>query len=399
MCTSHTADGGWVHILGTDTGALLASIAVAVSSPYDQLCINEDVGTKNSRRPNSSSSTLQWVEKLCWSDDGRWLAAGAGRTVVVVAITAVPDDEDTTRTCLRAEVIRRVENTKDVGTVSDIASMSPIDVWLPEAKSTSETVQLADSCGNFVVAGYGGVSCFRPQEPGEQLSSPQLEIGATATLAVATSPDKQLVAVGCLDKRMRIFELHKDDTTGQTSTDWVGFDGPVTSVAWSATGKWIAAAGGTALLVIPNERLIPRSALAGRGDPPIRCIVPGSMARGEGISTFGEITWCSRIASASAVVCEESLLAAIERPTGRVYLYSVAAQCLDGGVPRHAAPLLSLDPPGKGLGALQQCSSIGHVAFVTECGQENLESGQHKIVVVLLVSHGDWSMAVKVELP
>ena len=381
-----------------NNGALLASFAVAVPSPHDELCNRKDVGTNSSRRPNNSSSTLHWVEKLCWSDDGRWLAAAAGRAVVVVGIKEVPDDEDITRKCLRAEVIRRVENTKDFGTVSDIASMSPIDVWQVEAKSTSETVQPAD-CGHFVIAGYGGVSCFRPHEPEEQLSSPQLEIGATATLVVATSPDKQLVAVGCLDKRMRIFELHKDDMIGRTSTDWVGFDGPVASVTWSATGKWIAAAGGTALLVVPHERLIPRTAIAGRRDPPIRCIVPGGMARGEGISTFGEITWCSGTASAGAVVCEESLLAAIERPTGRVYLYSVAAQSLDGGVPRHAAPLLSLDPPGKGTGALQQCSSIGHVAFATKCGKDNLDSSEHRIVVVLVVSHGDWSMAVRVELP
>lgn len=419
-----------------DTGVLLANIAVAVPRP----CIDKDDsgdGTSVSAVSSSpsSSSTLTWVEKLCWSSDGQWLGAGAGRTVVIASIQQEEESVDTARGCLRAEVVRTLKNSKQFGTVSDVAFGSFTLTNEPNvgaAESPVKTLQKTDSCGEFAFGGYGGVKWLGHQDQEKYSSSPPvLEIGATATLAVATSPDSRFVAVGCLDKRMRIFErtaskekspdpYDYDVSLAQTDAntechsvkyrekqaqtlpawDWVGFDGPVASVAWSTTGKWLAAAGGTALLVVPKEQLLPSRAAGNRAEPPIRCIVPGGMARGGVASSFGEITWCSSGGSLSdrgAVESHESLLAAIVCPTGLVYLYSVAAECLDGGVPRHAAPLLSLPPPGTGAGVLHQCSSVAHIAFVPTCTDDGLDSS-HRQEVFLVAAHGEWSVAVRVEL-
>ena len=191
------------------------------------------------------------------------------------------------------------------------------------------------------------------------------EIGATATITLAVSPDERWLAIGCLDRRMRIFDLkHSTGTSEDAGTvveltrgeneeeaprvelhslknqphlngesgrvvkwldsgrcvvrlddgrgpfniapknlkristhhinkngedygrgefghrgglnkgstnavDWVGFDGPVKTILFSGTrrggGEWLAAMGGSTLLVIPR-RLRP-------GKAAIRCVV------------------------------------------------------------------------------------------------------------------------------
>ena len=98
---------------------------------------------------------------------------------------------------LRAEVIRRIENTKQFGTVSDIACMNvdkkpatgrsqglslSLSLSLSRARSLSlsfflslsfkqllaTTLLAADSYGDFAVGGYGGVSWLGRQEQAEQ---------------------------------------------------------------------------------------------------------------------------------------------------------------------------------------------------------------------------------------
>jgi hypothetical protein len=115
-----------------------------------------------------------------------------------------------------------------------------------------------------------------------------LGIVVQATLSLAISPDGALLAVGCLDKRMRLFQLQVPTsdigpaagTSRQVAArDWVGFDGPVAIVRWSANGCWLAAAGGTALLVVPRQLKA--------GEPPIRCVVPSPTVK----TNFGDLSW------------------------------------------------------------------------------------------------------------
>ena len=147
---------------------------------------------------------------------------------------------------------------------------------------------------------------------------------------------------------------------------------------WSAGGKWLAAAGGSALLVI-TWGLQP-------GEPPIRCVVPGGMAAA---ASFGALSWCPVDGSSrGSSGARECLLAAIEAPSGRAHLYSVAPEHTDGGVPRHAAPLLSVDSPGLP-------SPLAHVAFATS-GEEKEEKQEPADRLALVVAHGDWTTAVLV---
>ena len=68
----------------------------------------------------------------------------------------------------------------------------------------------------FAVGGYGGVRWLR----GDGRTEPALEIGATATLAVTASPDGNVLAVGCLDKRLRLFSL-LEGAAGTASTQTI----------------------------------------------------------------------------------------------------------------------------------------------------------------------------------
>ena len=52
-----------------------------------------------------------------------------------------------------------------------------------------------------------------------------------------------------------------------------------------------------------------------------------------------------------------------------------------------------------GPGSLRQCCLSGQVALVNVCGNENCDSEQSPNCVLVVASHGDWSIAVRVELP
>lgn len=80
MCMRN-ADHGRVHILSLVSGDLLLTFDVVVPRPTVRE-ISDQVSSKDNARWGSTS-TLAWVEQLCWSSDGSLLAAGAGRVAVV----------------------------------------------------------------------------------------------------------------------------------------------------------------------------------------------------------------------------------------------------------------------------------------------------------------------------
>ena len=202
--------------------------------------------------------------------------------------------------------------------------------------------------------------------PNSASPSPEkLARGAAAVLSVAVSPDGAQVAAGCMDKCTRVWtlgtlgvanssssrsggeEADADGTGGvigaaaaaadgdgggdgggddggdggegsteaeaedrgkpkakvaPRATDWVGFDGPVSAVEWSVGGRWLAMAGGTALLVAPRA--------GKKGEPPLLCRTPGvpeADGKGGSCGRFATLAWCKS---------REPLLAALEAGSG-----------------------------------------------------------------------------------
>jgi hypothetical protein len=81
----------------------------------------------------------------------------------------------------------------------------------------------------------------------------------------------------------------------------------------------------------------------------------------------------------------EGLLAGVEARTGWAHVYSVAAEHIDGGVPRRSAALMSIAPPPEWGGV---ASPLQHVVIVAGGGkrQQREDTGGALAVVV---SHGD----------
>ena len=180
---------------------------------------------------------------------------------------------------------------------------------------------------------------------------------------------------------MRVFDLGSG--SGSAARDWVGFDGGVWWCGWSAGGSWLAAAGGTALLVVPSE--LPA------GEPPIRCVLPPPEAAGPAPArTFGALAWCPARQ-------HECLLAAMESPAGRAHLFSVASADTSGTVPRHAKPLLTVPAAGS-----EPASTLMHVGFVFGTWAlkvlEDEQEQEQDVVGELLICCGDLTSTVAIVL-
>ena len=178
-----------------------------------------------------------WVEHLCWSEDGRLLAAAAGRTAVVASVAVSAPESRPQGVGVCAKVVHGEEAPRDgvstdtgvgaivSGAVSAITSVRTATV----AAAADPAAESAPTTTRFAVGGYGGTrwleltACAHSPTSTSTSTSPRtstpmptsaptppLAIGATATLAVTASPDGRFLAVGCLDKRMRIFALGSD---------------------------------------------------------------------------------------------------------------------------------------------------------------------------------------------
>jgi len=102
---------------------------------------------------------------------------------------------------------------------------------------------------------------------------------------------------------------HQSDGT----VDWVGFSGPVKSVLYSPKGKWLAAMGGSTVLVL-------RSNLSSRHEAPIVCRTPGTTTADGGDGTchkFASISWSKDDGSTA-------MLATLDAQTNQVHVFRLS---------------------------------------------------------------------------
>jgi len=261
-------------------------------------------------------SSNRWVEQVAWDAAGTQLGAAAGRDTVLV---------DAASGELRGR-----------------------------GQASGAVYALRFSALGLAVGSYGGVSWVAQED---KPPAPRLEIGAAAVLSLAVSPDGQRLAAGCLDQRVRVFALGAE---GLPPGDWSGFDGPVRHVAWSAEGKWLAACGGSGLLVVQQD--LPK------GEAPTVCLPP---TQSEDCRTrgFAAIAWSPGTGP------RERILAGVSALTGECALYDVTLA--DQAVPRRALPIATVSCPGTGpMARLQLC-------FIAEGGGiEGCAAGAEPIVVL-----------------
>ena len=308
----NTSDGGRLAI-GYDRGNA-AVWRMATGEPLFTFIVSPRIAA---RVPSGNrSSTAGWVERLAWSGDGESLGAAAGRSVAMVH------------------------------------AMDGSSLATHESASGSVT-SIAFGGGGRLPLAVGGYGALRWIAPESHDAPPPLSRGASAVLCVAVSPDGRCAAMGCLDKTMRMYRLDSPAATTITDNgeggdkssssspsnadDWVGgFDAGVTHIAWSHDGEWLAAAGGTALVVVPRG--------LAAGEAPILCRTPGTPAPDCGRGTCGRfdaIAW--QPPSTSRRARFSSILVGLEASARKVHVFDV--ERTDLCFPRKCAPLATLTLP------------------------------------------------------
>jgi hypothetical protein len=265
---------GLCYVLSCSDGAMLASFSVALA-------------------PRKSS-----VDALAWSADDDVIAAAAGRTVVTASIS----DGN-----LLASAVCEAGSVYGIG---------------------------FDINHHLAVCAYGRVSLL-----GDSLSTRSvLSIGAAAILSIAIPADRKCIAVGCLDKRVRMFR--RDDNDKTPARDMVGFDAGVKLLRFNPSGSLLAAAGGSSLLLAPREWG------PGHEMPILLCSCRRATA----------FNWAS-----------DRILVVLEGGSGRACVYNVAFA--DEAVPRRLNPTLVLSHPGPALAmALMKNSADSTTSIIISNG-------------------------------
>ena len=330
-------DRGKVEVWRLSTGVSLWSFPVAPSS----------ILTRLEKNPNFQSARL-WVDHLAWSDDGSMIGASAGRNTVLASASTCKIDEMSETEIEIGRIISYLENS--AGTVTGLAFRNHIG---------GHPVSLA-------VASYGAVCWLTVPSPSKQKlniddnGQETLKREGAAVECIDISPDGERVAVGFLDKTLRVFTMdidHRSIPTAATITtatptmpsfasrpskddrivDWVGFNAAVKSVQFNPKGKWLAAMGGNAILVIKNS-------LSPRTEAPIVCRTPGKTEADGGDGTchkFEGIKWSNEKNNNTAAL----LLAALDAKTGSVHVFLFSNDDHHQDVwPIRAVPVLTVFP-------------------------------------------------------
>jgi WD40 repeat protein len=197
LCDAGEHRGGALAVAWTPGGLLLAS-----SGQDGRVRM---VG-RDGRVASDLSLGSAWVEHLAWSDDGELLAAAAGKVVHAYS-----------------------RNGREVfhapATASTVASIA----WMPKSHVLG-------------VAGYGGIQ----MHPVDTAEPPVILDWKGSILLVAPSPDGRVIATGNQDASVHLWQVPSLE-----QLEINGFATKVRTLAWSATGHLLAAAGGDSVTLWP----------------------------------------------------------------------------------------------------------------------------------------------------
>jgi hypothetical protein len=196
-------------------------------------------GNKGDRQPTVNvQRPCHWVEKLVCSPCGHYFAASAGKKIMING------------------KIHEME-----GTVYDLAFLPASrngDTMNGKAQQEKKPTQ-----NLLAIALYGGLTIV--DAVAMTTWHHRFTVGSSAVLSFAASPNGQSIGVGCLDKRLRVFESNGSGDNGTEdidsygvlgswdARDWIGFDGGVSCVAFCPDNRRLAALGGSILLVVDRS--------------------------------------------------------------------------------------------------------------------------------------------------
>lgn len=362
------------HIWSASTGERLRTFAVGpLRTPELDVALSG----------RGAASVALWVELMAWSTDGRLVGVAAGRDVVMASAECgeVVGRTSLGSTAYALDFAQAAHRGGDGRARLAVAAYGEVD-WLVEAKQHAAPVTeqaIADLSEATASASlHDGEVC----DASTSRHDGAHEIGAAAVLSVAASPDGCQLAAGCLDKRLRVWPLRGNASAAAEGAlsgrdaqprDWVGFDGAVKLLRWSADSQWLAASGGGTLLLLP--RALPN------GEAPTLCAVHGGDACASEQPSISALAWCPRASFYGDRGTPTYLLAAIDAASGRTYLFDVTRSAAT--IPRRAGPVACLDPPSDV--PRPPGSSLPLMVFDNPSSAEGVASGAQ---TRLLVSDG-----------
>jgi len=254
-------DRGGVHIFPCfptkgDPQSFFFSNSVDASQSHKHTNDNNSSIINRGKMQNASC----WVEKVTWSENGRYFAAAAGRNVMI-----------------NGEILEMESSVYDL-------------IFLTSNNTKKDTHQL------LAVAIYGGLTIINVDTM--TISNRRFTVGSSAVLSCAISKDGRLIGIGCLDKRIRIFKKlpsndgddsnddddDEDQCNGHWLTrDWIGFDGGVSCISYSKDNERLAAIGGNILLVIERNLKL--------GEAPVICTCWPPFTSKQNSGRFKSLVW------------------------------------------------------------------------------------------------------------
>jgi len=267
-------DRGWGHIWRLSTGEPLFTFPIA----------NESVRARCNKR-NITNARL-WVDTVIWSKCGTMIGAAAGRSAVLVS-------------ALNGQVVSSIELME--GSITDIAFRN-------------------QSLG---IASYGIVKWLtKDKDHNKDVVPREIKRAGVSIQCIDVSPNGTWVALGFLDKTMRLVNTMGGNSNSggneggckplssdcnnfkrnvvDDAIDWVGFNAPVKLVCFSEKGNWLAAMGGSSILIIPLVGFNYKS------DAPIVCRTHGQT------TSDGCDGTCERFLSFVWSSSEENILFAVD---------------------------------------------------------------------------------------
>jgi len=298
--SSNTRDGGrlvlgdgrgWGHVWRLSTGEPLFDFPVA----------NENIRARY-LKSNIASARL-WVDHVVWSRDGNIIGAAAGRSAVLVSAQ-------------NGQILSSFESVE--GSITGIAFRNH----------------------SLAIASYGIVNWLTDESKNDVATVRKLKRGGASIQCIDVSPNGTLVAVGFLDKTLRVFDMTSgggqssdsdlERSVSPSGIDWVGFNAPVKLVRFSEKGNWLAAMGGSSILVLPVG-------LDSKVDAPIICRTHGQT------TSDGCDGTCKRFLSfvwSSSEQQEESILFAID-VSFEIHIFDVTKT--DQAWPKRTFPLSTIE--------------------------------------------------------
>jgi len=239
-------------------------------------------------------SARLWVEHVVWSRDGELVGAAAGRSAVLVSAR-------------NGQILSTLESSE--GSITDLAFRNH----------------------SLAIASYGIIQFLVGSDKSNVCTAKVFKRGNASVQCLHISPDGNCVAVGFLDKTLRVIQMNGKSNESQAESvisaiDWVGFNAPVKLVRFSNIGTWIAAMGGSSILVVPVD-------LDPQVEAPILCRTYGETA------SDGCDGTCQRFTSFmwSSLPEKENILVALD-VSSKIHIFDVtkAVQAW----PKRAFPLL-----------------------------------------------------------